>query len=295
MSVPQCPSNPLSLRADALQVALNGMMVLHDVSVRFEAGWAAIVGPNGAGKSTLLRALAGLIPTRAGSIQLEGRPLHDWTARERGQRISWLAQQGEATGELTVRDVVRLGRLPHHGLFAAAGAADEAIVDEALHACECSAWQHRRLHELSGGERQRALLARALAVRAPCLLLDEPTTHLDPPHQVAMVKLLRRLAQHHTVVTVLHDLPLALQADRLLVMDGGRVVDQGTHDDPHLHAALVRVFQGALRIERLGRRFVTVPNLLDDDEPVSTAHPAHPHPNPLPSAGEGAAPPDRSR
>ena len=253
------------LRAEALRVSLAGTPVLHQVSVQFDAGWTAIVGPNGAGKSTLLRALAGLIAVAGGSIQLDGRALHLWSARERGQRIAWLAQQGETTGELTVRDMVRLGRLPHLGLFAAAGPADEAIVDEAMQACECSAWQHRRLNALSGGERQRALLARALAVRAPILLLDEPTTHLDPPHQVALVRLLRRLARTHTVVTVLHDLPLALQADRLMVMDRGRVVDQGAHDEPRIHAALASVFQNALRIERMGRRFITVPNLANDE------------------------------
>jgi iron complex transport system ATP-binding protein len=252
-----------SLRADSLRVALGGAPVLHGVSVDFDVGWTAIVGPNGAGKSTLLRALAGLVPVGGGAVDLDGRPLVQWSARERGQRMAWLAQQGEGSGELTVRDVVRLGRLPHRGLFAAITPADEAIVDDAMQACECSAWQHRRLTELSGGERQRALLARALAVQAPILLLDEPTTHLDPPHQVAVVRLLRRLARRHTVVTVLHDLPLALQADRLLVMDRGQVVGQGAHDAPDLHAALIAVFHHALRIVRMGRRFIAVPDVGD--------------------------------
>jgi iron complex transport system ATP-binding protein len=259
---PRRPLDPAgSLRANALRVALGGTPVLHDVSVPFGTGWTAIVGPNGAGKSTLLRALAGLVPSTAGMVTLGGRALNEWTARERGQRIAWLAQQGEATGELTVRDVVRLGRLPHLGLFEATTLADEAVVDDAMLACECSAWQHRRLNQLSGGERQRALLARALAVQAPILLLDEPTTHLDPPHQVAVVRLLRRLARDHTVVTVLHDLPLALQADRLLLMDRGHIVGEGAHDDPLLHAALSALFGNALRIVRLGERFIAVPDL----------------------------------
>jgi iron complex transport system ATP-binding protein len=263
-----------ALQAHALQVSLGGTPVLHGVSVQFGRGWTAIVGPNGAGKSTLLRALAGLVPRGSGRVQLGGRALHETSDRERGRHIAWLAQQSEATGELTVRDVVRLGRLPHIGLFNAAGAADEAIVDEVMQLCECSPWQHRRLHELSGGERQRALLARALAVRAPILLLDEPTTHLDPPHQVAVVKLLRRLAQEHTVVTVLHDLPLALQADRLVVMDRGQIIEQGLHDDPRVHAALLRVFGHALRIERMGRRFVALPRLDADDDSEGDSDPA---------------------
>ena len=268
MSAARAVESTVSLRADALLVTLAGTPVLHQVSVQFGPGWTAIVGPNGAGKSTLLRALAGLVPLTGGAVQLQGRSLGQWSARERGQRIAWLAQQGETTGELTVRDVVRLGRLPHRGLFEATTAADEDIVDQAMQACECSAWQHRRLNELSGGERQRALLARALAVQAPVLLLDEPTTHLDPPHQVAVVRLLRRLARTHTVVTVLHDLPLALQADRLLLMDRGRMVGDGAHDDPQLHAALSALFGNALKIVRvdgLGGSFIAVPDLGWDD------------------------------
>jgi len=253
----------VQLTAAALRVELGGKPVLNGVSLVLQPGWTAIVGRNGAGKSTLLRALGGLLPFVGGTVQLRGRPLHDWTPRERGLRIAWLAQQGESQGELTVREVVALGRLPHLGLLGSATAADEAIVDAALRATECDAWPLRRLHELSGGERQRVLLARVLAVQAPVLLLDEPTTHLDPPHQVAVVKLLSTLARERTVVSVLHDLPLALRADRLVVLHEGRVKAQGAHDDPAVHAALVAVFEGAVRIERLGTRFCALPDLGD--------------------------------
>ncbi len=235
--------------------------VLVRVDAAFAPGWTAVVGPNGAGKSTLLRVLAGLMPASQGEVVLDGRPLADWPAAERARRIAWLAQQGEAEGELTVREVVALGRLPHLGLFGAAGAVDEQAVDAALEATECTAWQHRRLHQLSGGERQRVLLARALATEAPVLLLDEPTTHLDAPHQVALVKLLRRLAERRTVVSVMHDLPLALHADRVLVLKAGRVHAEGAHDDPALHRALVAAFEGAIRIDTREGRAVALPDL----------------------------------
>ncbi|MDP1790890.1 MAG: ABC transporter ATP-binding protein [Methylibium sp.] len=259
------------LRADGLRVALGAHPVLHDLSLRLTPGWTAIVGPNGAGKSTLLRTLAGLLTPARGSVWLQDRRLAEWPARERAQRIAWLAQQGDTSGDLTARETVQLGRLPQLGLFALPGPADEEIVDEAMAATECSDWQHARLHELSGGERQRVLLARALAVRAPVLLLDEPTTHLDPPHQVALVRLLRRLARSHTVVSVLHDLPLALQADRLVVLQAGRLRAEGSHDDPALHGALVDVFDGALRVEPLPgaggvQRYITVPHLPTEQE-----------------------------
>ncbi|MEY4561326.1 MAG: ferric-citrate transporter ATPase [Pseudomonadota bacterium] len=252
------------LSLDGVQVVLGRRPVLHEVTWRCAPGWTAIVGPNGAGKSTLLRTMAGLQEPARGRVMLDGRPLSDWSATERARRIAWMAQQSEASGELTVREVVHLGRLPHLGLFAAPGPVDEAAVQAAMQFTECAAWQHRRLHELSGGERQRALLARALAVQAPVLLLDEPTTHLDPPHQVALVRLLQQQARDGTtVISVLHDLVLALQADHLVVMAAGRIVNQGRSDDPVMHAALVDVFGGALRIERVGSTWVAVPRLAD--------------------------------
>lgn len=252
------------LSARAVGVSLGDRPVLHELSVSFEPGWTAIVGPNGAGKSTLLRTLACLLAPRAGSVELDGENLARHGTKERARQVAWLAQQGEASGELTVREVVHLGRLPHLGLFAAPGPRDEQIVEAAMRETECEGWQHRRLNELSGGERQRVLLARALAVDAPVLLLDEPTTHLDPPHQIALLRLLRRQAQAgRTVVSVLHDLPLALQADRLVVMEAGRVRADGSRDDAGLHAVLAQVFGGAIRIERLGAQWIVVPRLDD--------------------------------
>ena len=251
-----------SLRADALGVSLGSTLALDAVSIGFEPGWTAIVGPNGAGKSTLLRALAGLQAPHSGSVQLNGRAMPSWSDRERAVQIAWLGQQAEMTGELTAREVVQLGRLPHHGLFGAPTARDEAVVDAAMRDAECSAWQTRRLQELSGGERQRVLIARALAVDAAILLLDEPTTHLDPPHQIALVRLLRqRAAAGVTVVSVLHDLALALLADRLVVLDRGRLCAVGRSDEPGLHEALIGVFGEAIRIVRVGARWVPVANL----------------------------------
>jgi iron complex transport system ATP-binding protein len=251
----------IALRTQDLSVTLGGTPVLHGLTLALQPGWTAIVGPNGAGKSTLLRALAGLLPISSGEVWLLGRPLLAWSPRERARQIAWLAQQGQTSGELSVRELVELGRLPHLGLFGVAGMGDERAVDQAMHDTECAAWAQRRLHQLSGGERQRCLLARALAVNAPLLLLDEPTTHLDPPHQMAVVRLLQRLAVRCTVATVLHDLPLALQADRVVVMRAGQVVSEGAHDDAALHAALCAVFEDAIRIQRVGRRFIAVPNV----------------------------------
>ena len=96
----------------------------------------------------------------------------------------------------------------------------------------------------------------------PLLLLDEPTTHLDPPHQIALVRLLRAQVERGTaIVSVLHDLSLALLADRLVVMAAGRVVADGDAGDPALHAALVDVFGGAVRVLSIDDRWIVVPHL----------------------------------
>ena len=244
-----------ALQALGVSLDLGGRRVVSGVSVSLQPGqWVAIIGPNGAGKSSLLSLLAGLRKPAAGSVHLQGRPIAEWPAAQRARAVAWLAQQGEAKGEMAARDVVRLGRLPHHGLFGTPSAADETVVDEAMATTECSAFGQRRLAELSGGERQRVLLARALAVQSPVLLLDEPTTHLDAPHQRALMRCVaQRRAQGAAVAVVLHDLTLALAADRVWLMDGGRLVADATPDDPALHVALGVVFQHAIAIETLLR------------------------------------------
>ena len=247
-----------TLNATDLHVRLGNRDVLRGVSFRVGPGWTALVGPNGAGKSTLLRALAGLQPLDAGHVVLHadgtatpGMDLRRTSPAERARVLAWLAQQGEVTGELTVRETVELGRIARLGLLGTPGPADRAAVDHAMALTECTPWQQRRLHALSGGERQRVLLARVLATEAPLLLLDEPTTHLDAPHQVALARLFRRLVRDRSraVISVLHDLPIALKADRLLVLDAGSLRADGPPTDAHVQAALVRVFGGAIRID----------------------------------------------
>ena len=257
-----------ALAATGLQLQRGGRPVLLDLSLALHAGeWVAIVGPNGAGKSSLLAVLAGLLQPQAGDVKLQGRRLADWPARERACALAWLAQMGEADGDIACRDVVRLGRLPQQGLFGAPTAADESAVDAALAETEAQALADRRLSELSGGERQCVLLARALAVGASVLLLDEPTTHLDAPHQLALLQALRRRArQGVAVAAVLHDVTLALQADRLLVLADGRVQADGRPDDPAVHRRLEGVFDGSLRIVPVdgrdhGPRWVAMPAL----------------------------------
>lgn len=254
-----------TVSAIGVTVTLAGRRVLEGVDLALEPGWTAIVGPNGAGKSTLLRTLAGLVEPVSGHVRLLDKPLHEWPSAQRARTLAWLPQHDALSGDLTVRETVSLGRLPHAGLWSALGAGDEQAVQDAMELADCGAWQDRLLHQLSGGERQRVHLARALATGAQVLLLDEPTTHLDPPHQWALARLLRELATTRTVVTVLHDISLALQASRVAVLAQGHLRAVGDSADPGLQATLQDVFEQRLHILALpgGAGHAAVPAPLD--------------------------------
>ena len=242
------------------RVRLQGHEVLHDIALDLQAArWTAIVGPNGAGKSTLLRALTGLIPFE-GEVSLQGRPLRDWPAKERARQLAWLGQNEASADDLTAQDVVMLGRLPHQAWLAPPSPADQAAVQAAMGQTQSWDWRERRLSTLSGGERQRVLLARALAVNAPLLMMDEPLD-LDPPHQADWMEIVRQLvAAGQTVISVLHELNMALQADVLVVMAAGRVVHQGPPQDAATHAALQQVFDHRLRLLHVDGQWLALPH-----------------------------------
>lgn len=264
---------PLALHARGLSARLGERPVLHDIELSLRQGaWTSIVGPNGAGKSTLLRALAGLLPCE-GEITLLQRPLRQWPARERGRTVAWLGQGEQAAHDLRVLDVVMLGRLPHRGWLAAPSAADHAAVEQALRRTQAWEWRERSLGQLSGGERQRVLLARALAVQAPVLLMDEPLANLDPPHQSDWLDTVRQLVgQGRTVVSVLHELGMALQADELVVMAQGRICHHGATAAPATHHALEQVFDQRLRIHPVQGQWVPLPVARTESNP-------HPEPS----------------
>jgi len=167
-----------------------------------------------------------------------------------------------AADDLTVYDVAMLGRLPHQPWLSPPSAADHAAVERALRATQAWDWRHRALGQLSGGERQRVLLARLLAVQAQVLLMDEPLANLDPPHQADWLLLVRALvAQGQTVVSVLHEVSLALQADDMVVMAAGRVLHHGACGTAATHAALEQVFDHRIHVRHLDGMWMALPSL----------------------------------
>lgn len=255
-------TSSVALRLENVRAALGGQEVLHDVSLSFVAGrWTSIVGPNGAGKSTLLKAMAGLLPVQ-GRVFLFDQELLAIGRKDRAQQLSWLGQNEMTSDDLRVWDVVMLGRMPHQDWLASPQAHDHAVVETALKATQAWDWRERAMGQLSGGERQRVLLARAMAVQAQVMLMDEPIANLDPPHQVDWLEQVRCLtAQKTTVISVLHEVGIALHADDMVVMQAGCVVHQGPCDEVATHRAVEAVFDDRIAIHSLNGQWVAVPQL----------------------------------
>lgn len=213
----------MTLRGENLSLAGR----LDGVSATLEPGRiTAICGPNGAGKSTLIEMLAGLLTPEIGAVTIDGTPLAHLHPRERAKRIGYLPQEPVLAWDVSVRNLVALGRLP----FRDRGTAQ---VEAALEACDCTRFADRPVSTLSGGERARVLLARVLAGEPQWILADEPFAALDIGHQLALA---RQLAAQRDagrgVLLVVHDLALAMnRVDRVIVLDEGRLAADGTPPD----------------------------------------------------------------
>jgi iron complex transport system ATP-binding protein len=251
-----------ALSAHGLSASLGGRQVLHEIHLDIAQGqWTSILGPNGAGKSTLLKALAGLLP-HSGTVALLGQSLPALPRRERAKALAWLGQNEASADDLSAWDVVMLGRLPHQAWLAPPNDQDITAVERALRYTQAWDWRQRPLSQLSGGERQRVLLARALAVEAQVLLMDEPLANLDPPHQADWLCVVEALLLHGTtVVSVLHEITIALNANRLVVMREGRLMHHGATADPATRDAACRAFDDRIAIHPLLGQWVALPHL----------------------------------
>ncbi|HSL81193.1 MAG TPA: ABC transporter ATP-binding protein [Thermoanaerobaculia bacterium] len=221
-----------------------------------------VVGPNGAGKTTLLRLLAGLLAPSEGEVRLAGRPLAGHGRKELARRIAYVPQLRPVRVPLSVEAVVLLGRYPYLRPFQLAPAArDLEAVAEALRLVEIEPLRERPVEELSGGERQAVYIAAALAQEAEILVLDEPTTHLDPRHEREIAALLPRLRREagRTVVTATHDLNFAsLTASRLVALKEGRILASGRPAELLEPGLLGELFEAPFEVVRPGERPVTL-------------------------------------
>lgn len=252
--------NSIAISAVNIRARVENHVILQDLSLGVLQGrWVSVVGPNGAGKSTLLKVLAGLLPAQ-GQVNLFGQALASLSDRERGMTLAWLAQDESGALDMRVDEVVMLGRLPRQGLWGSVTEADRQACQDAMRQTGTRDFAHLYLGQLSAGQQQRVRLARALATQAKLLLLDEPLSNLDPPHQLDWIEVIRtQVRRGVTVLTVLHELPMALMADELVLMRSGTIVHQGPSADPATHRALEAVFDHRIRIQAVDGQWVVLP------------------------------------
>lgn len=228
-------SNAALFETVRLRRQLGSRWIYDDFTVRLpNAGLTGIIGPNGCGKSTLLRMLAGLAQPDGGQILMRGRDLASIPLWERARQMAYLPQTYPALPEMTVTALVAKGRTPWRHAFLPMTDKDRTAISRAIAATGLDGLEHRRLGSLSGGQRQRVWLAMALAQETPVILLDEPTSYLDLPHQLTLLHLLRRMVDEEgrTIVMVIHDLTLAARfCDHLIGLASGKLVTEGAPEE----------------------------------------------------------------
>lgn len=244
-----------TLKADGLSFAyVAGVNVLEGVDLAVAPrSITGIVGPNGSGKTTLLKLLAGLLKPSRGSVIFGSKPLNAVNDRERARAIAYLPQQVQPIFNLTVFEVVCLGRFPHVGMLGGLSKRDVAVAESCLEQAGVAGLRHRDFLTLSGGERQRVLIASILAQEPKVLLLDEPTSSLDIHHQIEVLGLLKRLTQDdYGVAVVTHDLNLAARyCDSILLLscDRGNALAHGAPQDVLTEALLTQAYGGIIRVD----------------------------------------------
>ena len=205
--------------------------ILSNVSIAVSTGeFFVIIGPNGAGKTSLLKIISGLQKAQHGSVNIKGKIISGYTRRSLSKVMAIVPQHVELGFPFTVADTVIMGRTPHLGVLGMEGKNDFHIAEEAMEFTEVSHLADRKLFQLSGGELQRVIIARAICQQPEIILLDEPTTALDPAHQLKIMDLMERFRRQYntTIIMVSHDLNLAsMYGDRLLLLKEGRVIKTG--------------------------------------------------------------------
>jgi iron complex transport system ATP-binding protein len=236
--------------------------VVHGVSFDVRAGsWLTMIGPNGAGKTTVLRAIAGLLDFD-GDISIGPDRVRSMPRRKLARVVAYVPQRPLIPGGATVADYVLMGRNPYIPYLATESKADMEVVANVLERLDLTEFARREVAQLSGGETQRAVLARALAQRAPVLLLDEPTSALDVGHQQQVLELVDklRLEEQLTVVSTMHDLTLAGQySEEFLLLDGGRAVAHGDGSEVLTVDLIARHYGASVEVVAGASGIVVVP------------------------------------
>jgi iron complex transport system ATP-binding protein len=241
--------------------------VLKGVSLTLQEGsLVGVIGPNGSGKSTLMRVLSGVIRSTRGTVTLDGSTLQSLGKKALAKRVAVLAQEEAPEFAFTVREVVAMGRAPHHGGLYFEDRSDTIAIERSMERAGVAHLADRSVEALSGGERQRVRIARALAQEPRFLLLDEPTNHLDLYSQLSVTELLRDIHREGLAILIVsHDINLVAElCQRVHLMRNGSFLYAGTPHDVVTEESIARCFSiravvevnaftGAPRITPLGK------------------------------------------
>ncbi len=221
-----------SIEAEHIRISYDKIDIIKNMSLSIPKGKITIIiGANGCGKSTLLKAMARILPPKAGTIKINGLNITKQPPRAVAKIMAVLPQSPTTPMGLQVRELVSYGRFPHQKTMQALSAHDYKMIDWAINVVGLKEFSGRPVETLSGGQRQRAWIAMALAQETEILLLDEPTTYLDMAHQLEILLLLKQLnqEQNRTIIMVLHELNNAARfADYIIGVKNGEIICEGT-------------------------------------------------------------------
>lgn len=218
----------MKLETKKITYSIDGKLIIDGIDISVKEGeFVGIVGPNGCGKSTLLKNIYKVFTPDSGAAFIDGEDLAKLSNKKTAKKMSVMQQENIVDFDMTVYDMVMLGRFAHQKLFSGSSDEDRKVVKEYIKEVGLEGYENRHFLSLSGGEKQRTLLARALSQKTPLILLDEPTNHLDIGYQYQIMNILKR--QNLTLLCCVHDLNIAATyCDRLILMKKKEVFDIGT-------------------------------------------------------------------
>ena len=221
----------MKLEVKDIKYSIDQKLIVKGVSLGIQEGdFVGLIGPNGCGKSTLLKNIYKVYKPDSGAVYIDGRDLSEMTSKETAKEMSVMQQENNVEFDMTVYDMVMLGRFAHQNLWNNDKIREREIVEDAIREVGMEGYEDRSFLSLSGGEKQRTLVARALVQQSKLIILDEPTNHLDIGYQYQIMNILK--AQELTVFSSIHDMNIAAcYCDKIIMMKEGHIIKVGTPEE----------------------------------------------------------------
>ena len=232
----------MKLEVKDITYSIDQKLIVEGVSLGIKEGdFVGLIGPNGCGKSTLLKNIYRVYKPDSGTVYIDGREINEMTSREVAREMSVMQQENNVEFDMTVYDMVMLGRFAHQNLWNNDKILEKKIVEDAIKEVGMEGYEDRSFLSLSGGEKQRTFVARALVQQANLIILDEPTNHLDIGYQYQIMNILK--AQDLTVFSSIHDMNIAAcYCDKIIMMKSGHIVKVGTPEEVMVPAMIKELF-----------------------------------------------------